>query len=212
MVRTCLKNVKDFAFPLEVTFNNKKEIFWKWFLLSDSDAEAIIREILIPSEDVEKPEPQIESESVVEEKIKTKSEPEKIEQQKTLVKQEVKTGPKAKLIPKPKEKFQKKKVIKPRQNFWVKIESFFNENYVEIIEKQDIKRTDFELVISFNTPFGKTKYFCKALQKSKITENDISSAFAKAELKNLPLIFLSNGSPDPAAEKFFELGLIFKRL
>jgi len=55
-------------------------------------------------------------------------------------------------------------------------------------------------------------YFCKALQKAKIKESDLSSAFAKARLKNLPLVFLSNGVLDSGAEKFFGLGLIFKRL
>jgi hypothetical protein len=44
--RVCVKNLKDFARPLEVSFANNKEIFWKWYLLSDSDAEPVIRQML----------------------------------------------------------------------------------------------------------------------------------------------------------------------
>lgn len=66
--RVCVKNIKDFARPLEVSFNNVKEIFWKWYLLPDTEAEPIIRGILtgqqpesqtVPkAETVPKPEPQ----------------------------------------------------------------------------------------------------------------------------------------------------------
>lgn len=44
--RVCVKNLKDFARPLEVSFNNNKEIFWKWYLLPDAEAEQIIRQVL----------------------------------------------------------------------------------------------------------------------------------------------------------------------
>ncbi|MBD3304717.1 hypothetical protein GF343_06270 [Candidatus Woesearchaeota archaeon] len=44
--RVCVKNIKDFSRPLEVSFNGTKEIFWKWYLLPDSEAEPIIREML----------------------------------------------------------------------------------------------------------------------------------------------------------------------
>jgi len=44
--RVCVKNLKDFARPLEVSFANNKEIFWKWYMLSDADAEPVIRQML----------------------------------------------------------------------------------------------------------------------------------------------------------------------
>ena len=57
--RVCVKNIKDFARPLEVSFNNVKEIFWKWYLLADNEAEQIIRNILTGQQ----PEPQTASQS-----------------------------------------------------------------------------------------------------------------------------------------------------
>jgi len=46
VVRVALREIKDFAIPLEVTKGNESEIYWKFFAMSDSEAEKKIREIL----------------------------------------------------------------------------------------------------------------------------------------------------------------------
>ncbi len=46
LTRVGLKTIKDFAIPLEVQHNNTQEIFWKWFSLSDADAEQLIKQEL----------------------------------------------------------------------------------------------------------------------------------------------------------------------
>lgn len=48
LTRVCLKNLKDFSKPLEVQYDGKTELFFKWFLLSDDQAKEIISEILNP--------------------------------------------------------------------------------------------------------------------------------------------------------------------
>src|SRR3989344_5379188 len=50
LVRVCLKQIKDFAKPLEVTYNGRTELFYKWFLLSDAQAKEIISSILNPDD------------------------------------------------------------------------------------------------------------------------------------------------------------------
>ncbi|MCK5854243.1 MAG: hypothetical protein KAG56_03410, partial [Sulfurovaceae bacterium] len=37
ILRVSLRQTKDFAKPLYVKVNDKKELFWKWYLLTDSD-------------------------------------------------------------------------------------------------------------------------------------------------------------------------------
>ncbi len=50
LMRACLRQIKDFAVPLEVTFNDQKEIFWKWYLLPNEEAELSIKNLLnLPS-------------------------------------------------------------------------------------------------------------------------------------------------------------------
>ena len=49
IMRICLKEIKDFASPLQVTLNGTKEIFWKWYSLQDYEVEKRIRALLVPS-------------------------------------------------------------------------------------------------------------------------------------------------------------------
>lgn len=46
--RVSLRELKDFAKPLSVTTRNGKEIFWKWYLLSNDDAIRIIKSQILP--------------------------------------------------------------------------------------------------------------------------------------------------------------------
>jgi hypothetical protein len=45
-VRVCLREIKDFAVPLEVTANGSTDLFWKYYLISDDDAKASIKAYL----------------------------------------------------------------------------------------------------------------------------------------------------------------------
>ncbi len=44
--RVTIKNIKDFAVPLQVNHSNRTEVFWKWYLLPKEDAEKMIRKKL----------------------------------------------------------------------------------------------------------------------------------------------------------------------
>lgn len=48
--RVALRSLKDFAIPLHVTVGEKKELFWKWHLLSDEEASASIKQMLFVRE------------------------------------------------------------------------------------------------------------------------------------------------------------------
>ncbi len=46
LTRVSLRNIKDFAVPLEANINGNRELFWKWFLLDNEEAKTLIREEL----------------------------------------------------------------------------------------------------------------------------------------------------------------------
>ena len=41
-----VRDIKDFAFPLRVNIKDVSDIFWKWYLIQDSEAEPIIKDLL----------------------------------------------------------------------------------------------------------------------------------------------------------------------
>ncbi len=72
VVRVALRNTRDFAKPLEVTIKGEKEIFWKWYLISNTEAEGLIRDLikkLLSKKELKKPKEREEKEEM-QEKLK----------------------------------------------------------------------------------------------------------------------------------------------
>ena len=42
VIRVALRGIKDFAIPLQVTFQNNKEIFWRWHSSNKEEATALV--------------------------------------------------------------------------------------------------------------------------------------------------------------------------
>ncbi|MFT4343441.1 MAG: hypothetical protein ACMXYE_01705 [Candidatus Woesearchaeota archaeon] len=42
IIRVSLRSIKDFAIPFNASINNEQVLFWKWFLVSDSEAEQLV--------------------------------------------------------------------------------------------------------------------------------------------------------------------------
>ncbi len=64
LLRVALRNIKDFAVPLEVTFQNQKEIFWKFHSLNNDQASEFIKKALNPVEN-KKPEQEVKRQQEV---------------------------------------------------------------------------------------------------------------------------------------------------
>ena len=169
-IRVALRQIKDFAVPLQVNYQDKSEIFWKWYLIDNRETEPIIKNIL--------------------------SKKEKTIQERLVENQETQRVPGTQ---KPKEEIKKdpttniKKTTNPHQ-FFKNIHNFFDENKINIIETQDVKKnSETDFIVELQTQIGNIKYSCKSKNKKKINEADLSSALIHAQSKNLPLLFLTNG-------------------
>ena len=42
-IRVALRQIRDFAIPLQVNYENKIEIFWKWYLIDNKEMELLIK-------------------------------------------------------------------------------------------------------------------------------------------------------------------------
>jgi hypothetical protein len=174
LTRVSLATVKDFAKPLIVQYDNKQETFWKWFELSDKDAEELIKQLIEPPKiepqplKVASPEPV----KIPEQKIQPKL-PEHKPVQETLV---------------------EKKLAEPTGDFWERLHGFFTQNSIKLQEKNVVKKkTDFDLIVEIPSPVGTLSYYCKARSKKRITDADISAAYVQGQIKKLPVIFLTDG-------------------
>jgi hypothetical protein len=215
--KVCMRNIKDFALPLEVTLNDSKIVFWKWYLTPDDEAGELIKKLV---EAIPKPEKPKEIEEK-QEKVEKEPEKQEVKPEKPKTKpKKPKVKPKPKKIePEPEEEPEKEEKIEPEieykqpepqisqqqrtigpvfvdlgDPFLKKIKSFFDNNNITIHEVNTIKKkTEFDLVIEIPTPLGNLFYFCKAKNNKRISNSDLSSAFVQGQLKKLPVVFLSPG-------------------
>jgi len=166
VIRVALREIKDFAVPLQVTYQNNKEIFWKWYLLNKEETESLIKPMLTKKE----------------EPIETK-----------------KTEPKKEIKPQTKE--QIKKEIKERplradttSSFLQELKSYFNRNKINIKNEQIIrKNSEIDFILEIPSTIGSLDFYCKAKNKKRVNDSDLSSAYVQGQLKKLPVLFLTKG-------------------
>lgn len=204
LAKVSLRNIKDFAVPLNITLNNQKELFWKWYLLTDTQAVELVKSQFAPRQEskaqpVPKPEthPGPEKKTLAEDRHK-----------KPLL-QKLKEKLKPKL---PKEGLGDSKSPQRRREipdrFFPKIESFFQEKNIKIESKETLRK-NFEVDFIVNVPsvVGRISYFCKAKNKKRCDEKDLSAAYMEARSKTFPLLFLYTNELTKKAQEMIESGV-----
>jgi hypothetical protein len=307
LYKVALRSLKDFAFPLHVTHQNKTELFWKWFLLSEQETNQIIREMLIgkhveenksiltstephpidqlekfispvnlnptnplqvSTEEIKKEDnilrvkeavavketiavkPEIKEEKIIKKKIihpkesvkeftrepikeeviqrlpvkeviketikeKNKETPKEIikepikeiikeEEQKKLASVSESNDKKSKIALL--EKQVKKKVI-VSDDFILVVEEYFKGKKI-VIEQSEIlrKNAEIDFIIKVPSVVGHLTYFCKAKNKAKCDEKDLSSAYMEAQIKKLPLLLLYSNEFTKKAQEMLDTG------
>jgi len=236
LTRVSLRGLKDFALPLNLTLNQQKELFWKWFLLSDQEAIDLVKSqfnfrpvpVLTPSPALpistpispsrplpttavpltpeSAPSPTSEIQTPLEHK-KPYLENKEPEEQKTEKKS---------FTQKLKEKFKPRKKTVEDQ-FTPIIEDFFKERNIEIESKDHIrKNTEIDFFVRVPSVVGKLTYFCKAKNKKRCDEKDLSAAYMEAQTKKKPLLFLYTNEISKKAQEMIDTGafenLLIKKL
>jgi hypothetical protein len=112
--------------------------------------------------------------------------------------------PKTPKVPKPK---------KPAYDFFEIIKAYFASKGLDIISKEKIKKTEYDIILKDNNT---DEYiYCKAKDKSSISEGDLAPALIFAQSKKMLCLFVSMGELTKKAESMMgkELsGLRFERI
>jgi len=181
IVRVALRSIKDFAVPLQVKINDNVEIFWKWYLITNEEAARIIKETV----EFNKPKEDIKP---VQETIAGKEQEKPGEERKEIKREELKEN-----LP---EKEEKKKFVDKtaEDKFLNEVKRFFEKNSIKLIEETIVKKNlDLDMIIDVPSAVGSLTYYCKAKNKKRIGDSDLSSAFVQGQLKKLPVLFLTKG-------------------
>ena len=200
LLKVLLRHIRDFAKPLEVNIRGEREIFWKWYLLSNNEAEPIIKNIVsksLPKEELKK------------EELEEKREPQKNNEKRQEQRKDYKKEKQEKL-----EEKQKKDSNK-EGDLLNQIFELFEDKGIEIIEHEVIrKNSDIELIVKIPSEVGKLKYFCKVKNKKKTNDKDLSSFFIDAQMKKLPMLYvttgeLTNKAKDRLKEEFTTITVMY---
>jgi len=193
VTRVALREIKDFAIPLQVTYQDNKEIFWKWHMLGKEEAESLIKSALT-KKDVLKKEKEIKPETEKEPVKKTIEEKKPEIRKETIKKEEVK-----------KELKQREIKVDKTSHFLEEIDSYFNNNKITIKNKEVIrKNSEIDFILEVPSTIGALEYYCKAKNKKRVNDSDLSSAYAQGQLKKLPVLFLTKGELTKKAKEISE--------
>lgn len=200
VIRVALRAIKDFAVPLNVKYNDSKELFWKWYLTSDNEAETLIKSKL---EITDKSTEEIATEGKAIEKVTD---------------QKINTNEDSKIqIPKP-ETTKKKKIRQKTQDdgFLADVKNFFGKNKIEVVNSEIIKsNSEMDFIVLIPSVVGNLQYYCKAKNKKIISDSDLSNAYVKGLFRKLPVLYISSGELSLKAREILtrELNMIkFRKL
>lgn len=210
-IRVALRQIKDFAIPLNVSYNNAQEIFWKWYLIDNAQAELLIKEIFSKAGSAPVKKDDIISKAqnntgrplvlAAKENSPRKNEAKQVAAD---AQEQLLTGE------------DQKKPKKTDDGYGRQILNFFSGNKMRVIESIETKRSlELEFIVELYTSIGGIRYFCKYKTKKKVSDADLSSALIQAQSRNLPLLFLSNGILSKKAQEMLNKefkGIIFKKI
>ncbi len=206
LVRVSLRNIKDYAIPLTVNFQNQKMIFWKYFLISNEEAQQLIKKMLVK----QVPNVKVKEEKkppAVEKKDETKKETPKKDEKKPVAKKQDK---------KPQKKEEKQQTLSKKttgdfildeddedmmkfdepDEFSKKLRKYFDKHDIEILEYNIVRKgSEMDFVLNIPSAVGNVQYYCKAKKKKKPNEGDLAAAYLQAQNKKLACLFIAQGEP-----------------
>lgn len=175
LIRVSLRNIPDYSKKLVANIENEKKIFWRYYLVEESRAISIIKNIL------QKDQPS-----------KTKTKPKKSEPKPTKKQEETKEK---QVNEKPKEKQDTiKNDFSFDDDFYTIIQKYLKNNNIKIIEAEQVRKNrDYEFILKVPTPIGSLSFYCRCRRKKKLSKGDVSRAYIQGLKRQMPTLILTTG-------------------
>ena len=193
-IRVALRNIKDFAKPVEVKIKGEKILFWKWFMLSNKEAEQKIREIFSKNKpktnQPQERETKKEEQKTLEEKENDQDENEKESKEKEKRQETTKKS---------------SEEVDEDDEFYNQVKNFFDKNDVEITNQNIVRKNrEIKMEIKIPSAVGKIKFYCKARNIKTIRHGELSTAYVEGQNKKLPILYITTGDLTNRAEELVE--------
>lgn len=195
--RVSVRGLKDFTRQITVKHNESQELFWKYFLVEDKVAEEVIKKTIEPIQPISPtPAPSLPPTPSPVLPVLPHSPKQETAEKKPLKQKKLK------------EKTEEAHLIAQlpispalSDSFSKNLSSYFSKKSISILHEESVKKnSENDYVLSIPTPVGKVTYYCKATNRKKISDADISRAFVQGQLKKLPVLFLHTGEFTPKAK------------
>lgn len=187
LIRVSLRNIPDYSKKLVANIQGEKKVFWRYYLVDESEAISIIKNML------NKPRQTKQTSSLPKEREPPKSEVEK---------------------PKEKEREEKQDTLNEYDfddEFFTLINKYFKNNNINIKEAEQVRKNrDYEFIIKVPTPVGSLSFYCRCRKKKKLSKGDVSRAYIQGLKRQMPTLILTTGKLGKKTRK--ELNTEFKGL
>jgi hypothetical protein len=221
LVRVSLTNIKDFAKSFEVETSGAKEMYWRWYLIPQSDAIQIAQQTLSPTTQQTKKEPPaapvqpIKHQPVAMAVVGSQKPEIPLAQETKPEKKDTSIGDdepiQKEALPEQKQEktihekpgFGNKEVVQQElmqgreptgDILHEKTKRFFNEAGIIVRSVEVIKRNaELDYVIDVPSAVGMIAYYCKSKAKRRSTEGDLAAAFVRGQNRKLPVLYLTTG-------------------
>ena len=104
-----------------------------------------------------------------------------------------------------KEKTKAAGKYKPREsgdNFLLSVTKFFEKNRINVLSSEIIKKnSEIDFIVEIPSVVGNLQYYCKAKNKKKISDSDLSNAYVKGQFRKMPVIVISGGDLSSKAQE-----------
>lgn len=184
LTRVSLRTIKDFS--KDVIVGDEQVIYWRYYLVPEDEALHIIRGV--PKKEPVKVEVPKEKSVVQEDK---KFEVQKEEKIRPEIKEESR------------QRHQENQVSLPAgtdflenvdDEFLKRLKRFFRDKEILVRDAKLLRKgSEYEFIIEMVTPMGRAEYFCKAKNKKKSSDGDLSAAYLQAQIKRLPVVYITTG-------------------
>jgi len=218
--RVALRELNDFAYPIKIN----EEIYWRWYSISEDESNKLIQEKFNNKIEIkEDPKLELTQENKPQALVEIKQ-----EQPQIIKKEQVKIEPqipmqleqkkleiiKEELEIKEEKPKKIKKIKKDSHEFYSNLNQYLKRKKIEKLQEDIIKKDkDFEIIANIPSSLGLVRFLIIVRDKKKISDADLSLAHNKAQLRKLPLLYLSNGELMKQAKEYMQKNyLIFEKI